>query len=170
MTGTSAPTTCRSCKRVIVFIPSASSGAPIPCEVNPTTVVLADGRVVSGRVSHFATCPNAAHHRKRAAPPDQPPDREALRALMAAGFEVVTPAGLPLRSVAYATLSSATRERDRVTRTNRLENLRIRWKGGEIVTRAEARLVLELEREDQGEQQDLPAADPRPNSPEDVGF
>lgn len=164
----SQPTPCRSCRALIRFIPSASSGAPIPVDDEAVTVVLEDGQVVRAWVSHFATCPNAAHHRKRGAGKGKPVDHDAIRAARAAGFEVTTDAGVPLSH--HHTLESASGERDRVARTNRLRDLRIRWKGGDVVTSAEAGVILRQEREERGEQQSLDLDDPRPNSPEDVGF
>lgn len=49
---------CKKCGASILFIMSAS-GRRIPCEVEKTTVVLHSGDVVTGHVSHFATCPGA---------------------------------------------------------------------------------------------------------------
>lgn len=55
---------CSSCGAEIVWIASAKSGRPIPCEPPLVTVVTRGGEVVTGYVSHFATCPHADTHRQ----------------------------------------------------------------------------------------------------------
>lgn len=61
-----APTTsnCRLCGAPLVWI-STPAGKRMPCDAARVTVVLDDGQVVTGRVSHFATCPRADEARKR---------------------------------------------------------------------------------------------------------
>lgn len=172
----SQPTTCRTCRAPIRFIPSQSTGTPIPVNEDLITVVTDEGQVVRGRVSHFATCSDASHHRRRTYGPESL-DPDAIRAARPLGFEVVTAAGVPLSS--HRSLAHASGERDRVTRTNAL-NLQIRWTSGAIVSGAEARVILEQEREEAGVQLDLapappacppdPVTDPKPNSPSDVGY
>lgn len=81
--------TCRTCGAEIEFITTAD-GKPMPCDPREfplipdrhgtVTGVMADGVVIKGRtcsesyedeawvyarISHFATCPQAAEHRKR---------------------------------------------------------------------------------------------------------
>lgn len=41
------------------------AGKPIALDPKPVTIVDREGAVVTGRVSHFATCPDAKRHRKR---------------------------------------------------------------------------------------------------------
>lgn len=55
---------CRSCQAEIVWI-KTSSGKPMPCDPKLITVVTDEGVTVKGRLSHFATCPNAGQHRKK---------------------------------------------------------------------------------------------------------
>lgn len=63
---------CRSCQSEIVWATS-QKGKAMPLDPKVVTVVeTVDGpdgrevvRMVRGRVSHFATCPNANEHRKR---------------------------------------------------------------------------------------------------------
>lgn len=80
---------CKSCGAEIIWI-TMKSGKKMPCDAKPITyrtlvpgtkggltLVTPDGRVASGvfdpgsdqvgYTSHFATCPNAAQHRKREA-------------------------------------------------------------------------------------------------------
>lgn len=68
------PSQCRSCKSEIFWI-ITDSGARMPVDCDPRRVykhtasegAKAPTDTASGRgVSHFATCPNAAQHRKRA--------------------------------------------------------------------------------------------------------
>lgn len=54
---------CRSCGARIVWIETAA-GKKMPLDEKKATVVLDDGTVVTGRVSHFATCPQAGEWRK----------------------------------------------------------------------------------------------------------
>ena len=74
---------CKSCGAEIIWIPTIA-GKSMPCDAKPIpftedaagslTLVTSDGRVIKakpdassdqmGYVSHFATCPNAAAHRK----------------------------------------------------------------------------------------------------------
>ena len=75
--------TCKSCGAPIMFI-RTERGKVMPCnpeEVRfersggPETFITGDGRVQRGKrdpsgrlyghISHFATCPNADHHRKK---------------------------------------------------------------------------------------------------------
>jgi len=72
---------CRSCGKEIIWVRTAATGALMPLDPDPApdgNVVLVDGKahVMSGELfdpvlegsrykSHFATCPNAAKHRKR---------------------------------------------------------------------------------------------------------
>lgn len=58
------PTKCRSCGAEIEFV-RLSSGKWNPVDPKRLTIVTDAGLVVSGRVSHFATCPNADQHRRR---------------------------------------------------------------------------------------------------------
>jgi hypothetical protein len=55
--------TCRGCGQAIVFVRSKAN-KPIPCDPKELQVVTADGAVLKGRISHFATCPQAASFRK----------------------------------------------------------------------------------------------------------
>jgi len=66
--------TCRSCNAPLVWIKSRA-GKAIPCDPAVLSVVTDEGDVVRGRVSHFATCPQAAQHRKPKQPalfPEEP--------------------------------------------------------------------------------------------------
>lgn len=63
---------CRSCDAPIVWIKSPA-GKSIPCDPPVLSVVTDAGEVVRGRISHFATCPNAAQHRKPRELPAPPP-------------------------------------------------------------------------------------------------
>lgn len=74
---------CRSCGAQIIFI-KTKRGRAIPCDIRPVRfdyeangpaqIVTEDGDVIRGRISrdgadigyisHFATCPNAAAHRR----------------------------------------------------------------------------------------------------------
>lgn len=75
---------CRSCAKPIFFAESASSGKKIPLDVEPADtgtfwLTERDGdipkatytkqRFLQRYTSHFATCPNAKKHRKRARRP-----------------------------------------------------------------------------------------------------
>lgn len=59
--------TCRSCQSPIIWCTSAA-GKPMPLDAKPEKRVVVDqhkvGRVVDTYTAHFATCPNAAQHRK----------------------------------------------------------------------------------------------------------
>ena len=57
---------CRSCGAPIVWVTMAKTGKQMP--VNPPfrSYVTQGGEVVQAGVSHFATCPAAAEHRKGA--------------------------------------------------------------------------------------------------------
>lgn len=56
---------CRACGAPLKFIRSRN-GRAIPVNAERTTIVTDSGDVVSGHVSHFATCPHAESFRKRA--------------------------------------------------------------------------------------------------------
>ena len=58
--------TCTTCGAAIEFIPSATSGKPIPVNVLPLKVVTREGQVIDGFVSHFATCSDPTKHRRSA--------------------------------------------------------------------------------------------------------
>lgn len=61
-----AETACTSCGATIDFIRAKASGRPIPVDAKPLKVVTRDGEVIDGWVSHWATCPTADQHRRRA--------------------------------------------------------------------------------------------------------
>lgn len=170
--------TCGSCGASIVWSKTAH-GKPIPLDPPLLTIVVdTTGVVVRGRISHFSTCPNADSHRKR---PDRyerilddNAERYELTRRAEAGFDVKTEQGLPIGHA--DTIAEAARERTRLEGVTHVRGLRIHWRGGdrEIVTAAQARILLdasptEVEAEPQTELP-LDAPDPRPNSPEDVGF
>lgn len=54
---------CRGCGQTIVWL-RTHAGRPTPCDPKEVTLVADDGKVVKGRVSHFATCPKAGTFRK----------------------------------------------------------------------------------------------------------
>lgn len=73
---------CNSCGAEIIWVKTIA-GKSMPCDAGlitferaggPETFVMPDGKVERGKrspegnlkgyISHFATCPNAAHHRK----------------------------------------------------------------------------------------------------------
>lgn len=55
---------CRSCGAAIVWI-RREGKSPLPVDDVPKKVLVADdGAFVSGRPSHFGTCPHADQHRK----------------------------------------------------------------------------------------------------------
>lgn len=56
------PTTCRSCNASVLFAIAEKSGRSAPFD--PLAPHDVGSKTVS--VSHFATCPNAAQHRKKA--------------------------------------------------------------------------------------------------------
>lgn len=49
---------CRSCAKEITWVRSAA-GRPIPCDPKVLTLVTDADDVVKGRLTHFATCPQA---------------------------------------------------------------------------------------------------------------
>lgn len=55
---------CSSCGADIVWH-RTSSGRPMPCNPAILSLTTPNGDVEVGRVSHFATCPNAGKHRRR---------------------------------------------------------------------------------------------------------
>lgn len=58
------PGLCKKCGEPIVFVKMAS-GKYNPVNVKPRlTIVTDNGKVVTGRTSHFATCPNANDFRE----------------------------------------------------------------------------------------------------------
>lgn len=54
---------CKGCGFQIVWV-KTKAGKNMPCDPELVKVVTEDGDVVTGRVSHFATCPNADDFRK----------------------------------------------------------------------------------------------------------
>jgi len=54
---------CTSCGAEVLWVRMAS-GKAMPCNPKVLKIVTDAGNVVSGRESHFATCPGAASHRK----------------------------------------------------------------------------------------------------------
>lgn len=56
-------TPCRGCGVGIVFI-ETTDGKPMPCDPRRIVVVTDDGRVVSGRAPHWASCPAGKTFRK----------------------------------------------------------------------------------------------------------
>ena len=56
--------TCRSCGKGIHWI-KTEKGKPMPCDPQVVTVVTDSGKVIKGRIPHWATCPQADQHRKR---------------------------------------------------------------------------------------------------------
>lgn len=59
-----APTTCAgpACGRPIVWV--KLGGRAHPCDPALVSIIDADGRIVRGRQSHYATCPNAEDFRR----------------------------------------------------------------------------------------------------------
>jgi hypothetical protein len=57
-------TPCKLCGAPLVWIVTPA-GKRMPCDAARVTIVTEDGRVVSGHVSHFATCPRADEARRR---------------------------------------------------------------------------------------------------------
>jgi len=159
-------TRCRGCGRPIVFLPpSRPGGKPHPADPELLRIVTDEGQVVTGRRSHFATCPNAdAFRAKRKAP---------LTSRAAKGFDIRTPEDLTVGH--EPTLREAQGKRDTMGRLLR-KRLTINWHDtGEVVTVAHATELLDLEPEpppppDTQAELELDAPDPRPNSPQDVGF
>lgn len=56
---------CSSCGRPVVWLVMKRTGKRNPCDPTLYTVSRGDQVIAKGRVSHFATCPNAAKHRKK---------------------------------------------------------------------------------------------------------
>lgn len=61
---------CKSCGAKIEWFKMATTGRPMPVDAEPLKVIVptgtaGEGKVVTAYVSHFATCPDAAEHRKR---------------------------------------------------------------------------------------------------------
>ncbi len=54
---------CKTCKAPIEWV-QTRQGKRMPLDPKPFTVVTSEGDVVTGRTSHFATCPQAAAHHK----------------------------------------------------------------------------------------------------------
>ncbi len=54
---------CKGCDAELVWIRSAS-GKPIPCDPKELAIVTEDGRVVTGRIAHFATCSKVNQFRR----------------------------------------------------------------------------------------------------------
>lgn len=55
---------CKSCGAEIVWI-TTINGKSMPCNAEKTTIVTEDGKTITGHISHFATCPQAATFRKK---------------------------------------------------------------------------------------------------------
>ncbi len=55
--------TCKSCGAEIEFI-RTKAGRLAPVNQKRITIVTNSGDVISGRQSHFASCPGASEHRK----------------------------------------------------------------------------------------------------------
>lgn len=60
---------CSSCGKKIVWIKDHKSGSSIPLDAKPELRYVTDidqtrGELLKTYTSHFATCPNAAQHRK----------------------------------------------------------------------------------------------------------
>lgn len=62
--------TCRSCGAAILWLVMRPSGRRMPVDAKPEKRITIDdidegvGEMTDTYVSHFATCPNAAQHRK----------------------------------------------------------------------------------------------------------
>ena len=64
---------CKSCGAPIYWAKRVDNGKPVPLNTRHTTVFIEStvpgsaGQVftATGYMSHFVTCPNAAHHRKQ---------------------------------------------------------------------------------------------------------
>jgi hypothetical protein len=56
---------CSTCGKPIVWV-RMQSGKAMPCDPGNVTIVTDDGRVVRGRIAHWATCPTADQHRRKA--------------------------------------------------------------------------------------------------------
>lgn len=57
-------TTCKGCGRQIEWI-RTEAGKRMPVDPEPLTVILPDGRLVSGYRPHWVTCPQAAQFRRK---------------------------------------------------------------------------------------------------------
>lgn len=55
---------CKSCQAPILWIKMEATGRSMPVNLEWVTIVTERGAVVGGHTSHFATCPQAAEHRK----------------------------------------------------------------------------------------------------------
>lgn len=56
---------CRSCGAKIKWIKTLR-GKYMPCDPEKVTIVTMNtGRVIQGYIPHWATCPNAANHKKK---------------------------------------------------------------------------------------------------------
>lgn len=56
--------TCKACGKVIKFI-KTENGKAMPVDETLITIVTDEGKVVRGRIPHWATCPQANRFRKR---------------------------------------------------------------------------------------------------------
>ncbi len=56
---------CSSCRRPVIWLVMKRTGKRNPCDPTLYTFSRGDHVIAKGRVSHFATCPNAAQHRKK---------------------------------------------------------------------------------------------------------
>ena len=57
---------CRACGARIVFVTMQGTGRQNPVDERRLTIVTDDGRVITGRQSHFSTCPKAENFRRKA--------------------------------------------------------------------------------------------------------
>lgn len=55
---------CKGCGAEIVWIKTAS-GKSMPCDIDKVTIVTDDGKTVTGRIPHWATCPAATTFKKK---------------------------------------------------------------------------------------------------------
>lgn len=55
---------CKSCEAPILWVTVERTHKSMPVNPEFVTVVTETGMVIQGHVSHFATCPQAAEHRK----------------------------------------------------------------------------------------------------------
>lgn len=55
---------CSGCGVYIEWV-KMKSGKMMPCDPAPVTIVTSDGKVETGFISHFATCPKANQLRKK---------------------------------------------------------------------------------------------------------
>lgn len=56
---------CSSCHRPVVWLVMKRTGKRNPCDPTLYTFSRGDQVIAKGRTSHFATCPDAAQHRKK---------------------------------------------------------------------------------------------------------